>query len=200
MGRGQCLQPRGGPAAMGNSQSGNWGTFKSGEDIAKFESDLQLLRSCSPEAEFEINWDEERSVMSHVTINTMENIVIPARLARSKSLSSLTSKLRKHWGPNDARADAGRGTGTMKRSVSFSTPLQEIVDIDGCCAADADCCPDEPATRHTQDGGAEPADASAPGNGPALATAVQQRQAAHAGAAADEACRSTGLTHGPRIP
>ena len=128
------------PMGNAHTQSSNWATFRSSEDIARFESDLKLLRSCSPDSHLAINWDEERSVMSHVTINTMENIVMPARLSRSASLSSLpaalTQRLRRQWAPSNARVDAGRGGAGLKRSVSFSTPLHDTVDIDGCCAAD----------------------------------------------------------------
>jgi hypothetical protein len=101
---------------------GNVQTRGASDEVAKIQNDLTLLRSCSPEAERPIVWEEEQSVMSHSAINTMENIVLGVTLQRSKS-GDLLSKFLSRKGKR-----ANKSPGGMKRSVSFSQVLSDHID------------------------------------------------------------------------
>jgi hypothetical protein len=63
-----------------------------GTNIDRMEDDLRLLRAVSPEAAYPIDWEQERSVCSHVCVNTMMNQINIEQNDRRQSLPVLVPK------------------------------------------------------------------------------------------------------------
>ena len=108
---------------MGSAHSSSSAVCEDASHVKRCKQDLKLLRSVSPEVERPINWEEEKSVESHVCVNTMENLVLAHTLKRSKS-----------W-PQNMKLTAIRNLlpvakkkKKLRRSVSFSTPMFDLVN------------------------------------------------------------------------
>jgi hypothetical protein len=113
---------------MGNVHGSKHGV----DTVRKMEEDLRVLRTVSPEVACPIDWEQERSVDSHVCINTMTNQINIERSSRRRSLTLPKTKSLEHI--VHLVVPGRRSPKAMQRSVSFATELAQPVPVDavGC--------------------------------------------------------------------